>query len=142
MRSAMRFRTGLTRSRRLPEIRQPSGTGPNGGHRRLAGAVLGTVLMTAPGLATAVETAAHGAHLAWCAGVSEVASEAGDSAAAETLMSALHTRIGELQLDASLVDPEIEKGRRAARAYTAAGNESRLRDALAGCRTSLATGAH
>ncbi|MCY3701113.1 MAG: hypothetical protein OXG16_00285 [Rhodospirillales bacterium] len=98
--------------------------------------------MTAPGLATAVETAAHAAHLAWCAGVSEVASEASDSGAAVALMSALRTRIGELQLDASLVDPEIEKGRRAARAYAAAGDESRLRDALAGCRTSLATGAH
>ena len=142
MRSAMRFRTGSTGSRRLPEMRQPRGTRPNGGHRHFTGAVLGTVLMTAPGLATAVETAAHGAHLAWCAGVSEVASEASDSAAAMTLLSALRTRISELQLDASLVDPAIEKGKRAARAYAAAGDESRLRDALAGCRTSLATGAH
>jgi len=55
-------------------------------------------------------------------------------------MSALRMRIGELQLDASLVDPAVEKGKRAARAYAAAGDESRLRDALAGCRISLATG--
>ena len=137
----MRFRTGLTSSRRLPESRQPREIRPNGSRRHLVGAVLGTVFMAAPGAAAAVETAAHGAHLAWCAGVSEVASEAGDSAAAGTLMFALHTRIGELELDAILVDPAMEKGRRAARAYAAAGDESRLRDALAGCRTSLATGA-
>ena len=136
----MRCRTGLTRSRRLPESRQPREIRPSGRRRHLVGAALGAVLMTAPGLATAVETAAHGAHLAWCAGVSQVASEASDSAAASTLMSALRMRIGELQLDASLVDPAVEKGKRAARAYAAAGDESRLRDALAGCRISLATG--
>ena len=137
----MRCRTGLTRSRRLPESRQPREIRLGCSLRHLAGAALGTILMTTPGSADAVETAAHGAHLAWCVGVSEVASEASDSAAALTLMSALRMRIGELQLDASLVDPAIEKGRRAARAYVAAGDESRLRDALAGCRTSLATGA-
>ena len=137
----MHCRTGLTRSRRLPEARQPREIRPSGRRRDLVGAALGTILMTIPGSAVAVETAAHGAHLAWCAGVSEVASEASDSAAALRLMSALRTRIGELQLDASLVDPAVEKGRRAARAYVAGGDESRLRDALAGCRTSLATGA-
>ncbi len=137
----MRFRTGLTRSRKLLESRPLREIWPKGRRRRLAGAVLGTVLMAVPGTADAVETAAHGAHLAWCAGVSEIASEAGDSKAAETLMFALRTRIDELELDASLVDPAIEEGRRAAQAYAAAGDESRLRDALGGCRTSLATGA-
>ncbi|MCE2474931.1 MAG: hypothetical protein J4F47_05025 [Alphaproteobacteria bacterium] len=111
------------------------------GRRPLALAVLGAVLIAAPRVSHAVETAAHGAHLAWCLGLAEAAPEVSESAAAEALASALQARIDELGLDAFLVEPAVEDGRRAARAYAADHQETRLEDALGGCRTSLATGA-
>jgi hypothetical protein len=92
-------------------------------------------------MAHAVETAAHGAHLAWCLGLAETAAEVSGSTAPSDLASALQARIDELGLDALLVEPAVEDGRAAVRSYTADHQETRLEDALGGCRTSLATGA-
>ncbi len=93
--------------------------------------------------AHAVETAAHGAHLAWCLGL---ATAAGDTASEEShqrrrLMGELQQAIAELALSPGLVDPAVERGKRAAKSYREAGQEGRLNDALGGCRTSLLTGA-
>ena len=112
-----------------------------GGGCPLALALLGAVLMAAPGGSHAVETAAHGAHLAWCLGLAEAASEVSEATDAADLASALQARIDELGLDTVLVEPAVEDGQEAARAYTADRQETRLEDALGGCRTSLATGA-
>ena len=119
----------------------PGGRTRQGNRRHLAGVLLGMVLIGAPGGSHAVETAAHGAHLAWCLGLAEAAPEVSESATAAALASALRVRIDELGLDAVLVEPAIEDGRQAALAYAAARQETRLEDALGGCRTSLATGA-
>ncbi len=112
-----------------------------GGARPLVLAVLVAVLIATPRGSHAVETAAHGAHLAWCRGLAETATEVTESTDAADLASALQARIDELGLDALLVEPAVEDGREAALAYTADQQETRLEDALGGCRTSLATGA-
>ena len=112
-----------------------------GGGFPLVLALVGAVLITAPRGSHAVETAAHGAHLAWCLGLAETATEVSESTDVGDLASALQARIDELGLDALLVEPAVEDGREAALAYTADQQETRLEDALGGCRTSLATGA-
>ncbi len=104
-----------------------------------AAVAFGIVLAAGPEVSDAVETAAHGAHLAWCLGLTEAA--AADSAAARRLASALRTRRDELGLDPDPAAPAVDAGRQAAHAYAAKGQDRRLRDAMAGCRTSLATGA-
>lgn len=126
----------MTRSRRTRAggRHEPGGWAPAGYGRLLAAAVLGAALFAVPGGSRAVETAAHGAHLAWCLGLAE-------AAPASALAAALQARIDELGLDAFLVEPAVEDGRQAAQAYAADQQESRLEDALGGCRTSLATGA-
>ncbi len=95
-------------------------------------------LAAVPGISGAVETAAYGAHLAWCLGLAE--ETAPTSTVAGNLAPALQARIGELELDPAFVEPAAEAGRQAARAHVVSRQERRLLDALTGCRTSLATG--
>lgn len=133
----------MTRSRRRRAEARPGAGGRlrAGSRSPFALAVLVAALVTAPRGSHAVETAAHGAHLAWCLGLAETATEVTESTDAADLASALQVRIDELGLDALLVEPAVEDGREAALAYTADQQETRLEDALGGCRTSLATGA-
>lgn len=106
--------------------------------------LISTLVFACLAPAGAVETAAHGAHLARCVGVLEETLAGGAAPEREDDLRALVARAREAAAHLDLADAEVartvERGRVAARRVVAEGQEERLGGLLTGCGVIVRTG--